>query len=723
MSCFIVKNNATVEICGIHKTVISFYGCLFIFCFSLVNNLFTKTVVHVNNFVIKYYIYIFESVVKTMKTCLFCGSENFDEQGKCCVCNHSSEDGTLIGEKVTSYRRRDLLCPDYVTQFILILIPAISMFFLGFLLLLGHFTDSLLFMELPMLKNCYALVLFCLGAAAGLTYFGYVRFKLSKKAHETYCEIILQDDNAEQKISLPLNIYYHYQKFSLSPYFLLLLIPTVVYPFLTSFCYYAANYSYLTVLDILRISLPDMSDAGAFKFFMYVLPILSMICHVTDIVLSLVTIGRIKAEEKSARSLNAEAPEIPEQPVEQPIPEPMEEFVPAPVPQAVVSDIPFAFEDPSAFVFMPIPHDCFKPLKELDNLHQDTSEAITAEISLPELCKRLKLCLINRGVLMEEEQVMSLVASMAAYRLISIDVRSECKNAVISAVAECFGSQSFAEIASDMWESEQDMLFKETDAGKEASGYLQGLYHANYNPNHVCVVALQSASPAISNVMPTFCTHSRMPEKACTLTVSKEDTGALPVFLTRKYENDGTFKEVYMNLPKNTWCFMTASEEMSAYIPTDMLVTGGAASAVLNCELYDNGDVKYALSDEAISYGHFMEIVKQAGQYIYLSEDHWKKFDKLEEFLKNRIGFSFGNRLYRKIEIFTDTYLGCGGDVNHAIDLVLANVLASVLSDCNVEVLNPTEGKIGLFELMDKTFGSDNIPTCHALLKAFGLEA
>ena len=27
------------------------------------------------------------------------------------------------------------------------------------------------------------------------------------------------------------------------------------------------------------------------------------------------------------------------------------------------------------------------------------------------------------------------------------------------------------------------------------------------------------------------------------------------------------------------------------------------------------------------------------------------------------------------------------------------------------------------FELMDKTFGSDNIPACHALLKAFGLEA
>ncbi|MBO5041325.1 MAG: hypothetical protein J6D87_00010 [Clostridia bacterium] len=666
-----------------------------------------------------------------MKTCLFCGSEKFDEQNNCCVCHHSSENGTVNGEKVASYRRRDLLCPDYMTQFVLILIPAISMLFLGFLLLLAHFTDSFLFMELPALKNCYILVLLCVTAAAGLIGFGCVRFKVAKKAHETYCEIILLNDNEEQKSTLPLQTYYTYQRFSLHPAFLFLLIPTVLYPFLTSFCYYSANYTYLTVLNLVKITLPDVSDAGAFKFFMYVLPILAMICHLVDMVLSIVTIVRIKMEQKHALALNARTADIPEQPVEQYTQAPMqeslfstqEETAPAYVPQTVVSDIPFAFEDPSAFSAVPVPHDCFKSLKEADAFYQKTSEAITAEFSLPELCKRLKLCLINHGVLMDEEQVMSLVSSLAAYRLVAIDIKSECRNAVLSAVAECFGCTFFAETASDTWESEQDLLWKETDAGKEASSYLQGLYQAQYLPNHVCTVALQSASPALSGLMQTFCAHSRIPEKACTLTVGGEDAVALPARLTRKYEDDGTAKEITMQLPKNAWCLITAPEGVSAYIPTEVLITGGAASVVLNCEHYDNGDVKYAISDEAISFGHFMEIVKQAGQYVYLSEDHWKKFDKLEEFLKSRIGFSFGNRLYRKIEIFTDTYFGCGGDVNHAIDLTLSNVLASVLSDHNTEALNPAEGKIGLFELMDKTFGSDNIPACHALLKAFGLEA
>lgn len=324
---------------------------------------------------------------------------------------------------------------------------------------------------------------------------------------------------------------------------------------------------------------------------------------------------------------------------------------------------------------------------------------------------------------MDEEQVIALVSSMAAYRLISVATDSECRDAVISAVAECFGCNSFEEIAPSVCESEQDLLFKETEEGKEETAYLQGLYDAHHNANHACVVAIKAVSPAISRVMPAFSTHSRLPEKACTLNVIKDNSTHLPNFLLRQSENDISTEDVYMYIPKNTWCLLAASDEDVPYVPTDMLVTGNATSVVLRCHMYQNGDPKYVIEGDPISYGHFMETIKLATQTAYLSEDHWKKFDKLEEFLKARIGFTFGNRLYRKIEIFTDTYLGCGGDVNHAIDLALVNVLASVLSDCCTEVLNPSDGKIGLFELMDKTFGSDNIPACHELLKAFGLEA
>ena len=667
-----------------------------------------------------------------MKTCLFCGSDNFDPQGKCCVCNHSAEDGTLAGEKVSSYRRRALLCPDYITQFILILIPAISIFFLGVLLLLGHFSDSFLLMELPSLKNCYLLALLCLGGGGFMAYWGYIRFHIGRKAHEVYCEIILQDDNAEQQSSFKMGDYYAYQRFSRRLYFLLLLIPMVLYPFLTSFCYYGANYSHLTVLNMFRISLPDMGDAAGFKFFMYTLPIVSMLFHLADIIFSFTIIVKMKVEEKVALKLNAFTPETTDIPAEEPavIQEPetyanTEEVVPVEeVPTThVPSDIPFAFEDLSAFAAIPVSHDIFKHLKELDNAHTETPEAPTAEMSLSELCKRMKLCLINRGIVMDEEQVIALVSSMAAYRLISVATDSECRDAVISAVAECFGCNSFEEIAPSVCESEQDLLFKETEEGKEETAYLQGLYDAHHNANHACVVAIKAVSPAISRVMPAFSTHSRLPEKACTLNVIKDNSTHLPNFLLRQSENDISTEDVYMYIPKNTWCLLAASDEDVPYVPTDMLVTGNATSVVLRCHMYQNGDPKYVIEGDPISYGHFMETIKLATQTAYLSEDHWKKFDKLEEFLKARIGFTFGNRLYRKIEIFTDTYLGCGGDVNHAIDLALVNVLASVLSDCCTEVLNPSDGKIGLFELMDKTFGSDNIPACHELLKAFGLEA
>ncbi len=656
-----------------------------------------------------------------MKTCLFCGSDNFDEQGKCCECNHSSENGALIGEKAESYRRRNLLCPDYMSQFVLIMIPAIAMLFLGLLWLMGHFSRSLLFIELPKLRNCYVFVALCFVSGILLLIYGLVRFVIAKKAHAAYCEVILQDDNAETQANIPMADYYRYQHFATRAHFIWLLIPAILYPFMISFCYYSGNYQYLTILDILKISLPDMSNVGLFKFFMYVLPVLAMICQLADVIFSLVTAIRINIEINAAKALHQTPCEDASEPMEENEAYQSE----TESERRVGSDIPFAFEDIYNFSFQAPPDasDAFKNLKTLDQIYQSTEEEKTSEISLPELCNRLEACLSQRGVRMEAEQVMSLVSSMAAYRLIFIDAPEECREAVIDAVTDCFGSEPFVTYASDTWQTEADLLVKETADDKEESAYLQGLYNAHHNPTHVGVVAVKGATPALSRIMPTFCKYSRMPGKSCAILVKDAYSYALPKFMFRKCDDGTPSPEVYMNLPRNAWCLLVSSYQESSYIPTDILVTGGALSTVLKCEKQAHQNQVSSVPGAPISFAHFTDVIKAAKETTYLSEDHWKKFDKLEEFLKDRIGFTFGNRLYRKIETYTDTYMACGGDVNHAIDSILVNVLASVLSEGHADVLNGTEGKIGLFELIDKTFGSDNIPKCHELLNSFGMDS
>jgi len=646
-----------------------------------------------------------------MKTCLFCGSGYFDQEENCTTCHHSRINGRIKGEKVEGYIRRELHCPSYVGHFLVILIPAIMTFLIGLMLMAGQLAGSMDFLPVPELENCWLMAIIAMIIGGLLSAFGIKRMLREKKAYNVFYEVMSTSEEPVNDINI--QDYYDYEEKGTRYSFLYLLLPNLFYIFLLIFIYYADTYASIYLMDTFMIVMPDFDGYDLFKGVMYFFPIASMLLHAIDIIYSLVSLTKIKNNISVSLSLNYDFSVSAKQ-----------GQADGDLEKNVASEDKVISSSPESKDPVPanpvIPKGSLRNLHVIDAMMTGKEEEPCGEMSLTDLCARLKVCLYHQGVDMADEQVIGLISSIAANRLLMLQVPDECQNGVMKAISECFGTDFYADDVSGM-ETEKDLLYTTKDGSTEESEYLCGLYAAHYTPSHLCVLGLKGVNSALVSSMSFHAEYAKKPEKEYTLPLVDHFMGTIPKKAVAQADMETYTAKVSLKMPANVWCFLSPNEPKIG-IPCDKMHVGAAMNAVIHCEKSDRPEMDRELEGQPVSYRYFNDLVRSAGEKTFLPEDQWKKFDKLEEFLNSRIGFTFGNRLYRKIETYTDVYLGCGGDVNHAIDFVLTNVLTSVLAECDITQLKAEDGRMSLFELMDKTFGSDNISMCHGLLAAYGLE-
>ena len=144
-------------------------------------------------------------------------------------------------------------------------------------------------------------------------------------------------------------------------------------------------------------------------------------------------------------------------------------------------------------------------------------------------------------------------------------------------------------------------------------------------------------------------------------------------------------------------------------------------STVLNLTLNENFDVVEDETDKKnITNTVFSQAVEEAQDDNYITEDYWKKIDRLEEYLKEKADITFDNRFLRQVEKYAATFLACGATKTQTVDAVLANRIIPYIATEKESVLGALESDFSLH--LDELFGYENIPLTKVAIKEYGLQ-
>ena len=85
------------------------------------------------------------------------------------------------------------------------------------------------------------------------------------------------------------------------------------------------------------------------------------------------------------------------------------------------------------------------------------------------------------------------------------------------------------------------------------------------------------------------------------------------------------------------------------------------------------------------------------------TEEDYKKFEKITDFIYDRFDVTFGNRILNQIETLVPTFIACGGKKEDVLDFLLSRKVLAKLEGRFEEYVKPTLKQ--LLALLDKTYG------------------
>ncbi len=116
-----------------------------------------------------------------------------------------------------------------------------------------------------------------------------------------------------------------------------------------------------------------------------------------------------------------------------------------------------------------------------------------------------------------------------------------------------------------------------------------------------------------------------------------------------------------------------------------------------------------------VTFFRFDEIVKETQDDFFFSLDIWKKFDRLEAYLKKAQDTVFDNLLCRQIERFVAFEMCAGCDERTTLDKLLSNKLLPYFASFPMENYEKADER--LHSLVDSLFGLQNLPLANAYIE------
>ena len=226
--------------------------------------------------------------------------------------------------------------------------------------------------------------------------------------------------------------------------------------------------------------------------------------------------------------------------------------------------------------------------------------------------------------------------------------------------------------------------------------FLTALYNANYNPDKIHMFVLDEMNISrVEYYFADFLSVLEYPEDERKLKIMQFPYGFIP---------PAKLEDGYLQIPANCFFVGTANKDDSTFTITDKVYDRAITID------FDNRNDEFKVNDDVnlinISYSHLKGLFENAAlnKDNQMSEEDFRKFTTITDFIYEKFDITFGNRIQTQIENIVPVFIACGGKKEDALDFLLSRKVISKIEGRFEDYV-----KVALRELvtlMEKTYGA-----------------
>ena len=330
---------------------------------------------------------------------------------------------------------------------------------------------------------------------------------------------------------------------------------------------------------------------------------------------------------------------------------------------------------------------------------ENYSEFIKEDFNMSSAVREFTGFALERGYKFAKGAVESFLASLATSRLIVMNGMKDSEFfSFMLLVSEYFGSDAYVDTAVGKLGTEADQFFSYDSQGdSKKKGVLLAMDSAARNKERIHLAGLKNVTgESVIDYLAPFMRYVSSPKAKSPIVI----------------RTSGTTNTAY-NVPANLWLILNLAEGEAA----DKLPVNVARLAAVNnmsfsrCQTDGSVSVSHGFSSYQIEY----MLEKESGKHE-ISEELWKKIDKIERYAASFSDYSIGNKLWLGFEKQLGLLLSCGMELRDGADAAVAvKLLPSVSSAIKGKL---TKEDKTLAETLEFVMGEENIECCKKFISS-----
>ena len=331
------------------------------------------------------------------------------------------------------------------------------------------------------------------------------------------------------------------------------------------------------------------------------------------------------------------------------------------------------------------------------------------DVDLCKLCEDFRnYAASKKGLYYDIKTVRSFVAGLAVSRLVIFQGMSGTgKTSLACAFGDFLKNPSVLIPVQPSWKEKTDLVgyFNEFTKNYNETELLAKIYEAGGNRKMYVTVLDEMNIARVEYYFAEFLSVLEMPDPERRLIEIVSDS--LPNDPKRII--DGKIK-----LPENMWYVGTANNDDSTMAISDKVYDRAMIIDLDRRALpFDAPETE----PYAVSYDKLAALVTSAKRRYGLTLRNRRRIERLDAYLIENLGITFGNRIMRQIESYVPVYVACGGSELEAIDTVLAKKVLRKLESKNPVYVRNAASALSLY--LDELFSEGSMPVCRAMLAKF----
>lgn len=327
-----------------------------------------------------------------------------------------------------------------------------------------------------------------------------------------------------------------------------------------------------------------------------------------------------------------------------------------------------------------------------EDIDPDHSSYYERGFTLEELKNRLSAFINGRGITVGNDVVIKTVAALCASRYIIWKCDDEALlGKYLGLLAEFFGCDKYVDVIDETYKTAEDLFYNETTG--TTHNITAAIRDASANGHKAVFAVLANVKPSEANAYFTDLIQ---------YTVNPVKNYEIPL-------SSGGIADGYLVVTPNFWTFaVTTKDGDNGELPS--FIADAAVTVVLNGSMNDNADeTKYP----APSYYQTAYLAEKARNAYALPEELWKRVDRLDVAIEDKVGLKIKNKTWGILERLTSMYLAVGGDPKDALDFAVAGkILPSTFRAYAVK-----GERVELINTVENILGDDGVAECKRLLK------